>query len=149
MVPRCLKDSWIENSRPRPCGSRDVYRRRGHRTRAVGHCADARRIPVAEILRDRRRIFDSRGDRNGKPRLELVENFCQVGRMCLIDREDDRLANRTGRIFLRFLQERLAHHLIARWRENFSLQIYDLEVFFLLVDDDRPAILSQRLCRDV
>ena len=79
-------------------------------------------LAVAKLLGDGRGILNARRDRDGNAGLKLVEDFRQGGRVGLIHREDDRLAELPGWVSLRFLQERLAHDAIAGGRENLSLQ---------------------------
>ena len=69
--------------------------------------------------------------------------------MRLVHGEDDGFADGPGWVFLRFLEKGFAHETIARGCENLPLQVLNLEVFILLVDDDRPAILRERLGGDI
>ena len=69
--------------------------------------------------------------------------------MGLVDCENHRATEFAFGVALRFLEERLAHEPVACRREDLALQVFDLEVFFLLVDHHRPTLLCKRLGRDV
>ena len=69
--------------------------------------------------------------------------------MVLVHRKDDRLAKLPGRIALRMVQKRLAHHAIALRGENFLFEVLNLVIFLLLVDGHGPALFGQRLRGDV
>ena len=107
------------------------------------------RLPSRNSLAMDEASWNPRRDGDGKPGLKVVENLREVGRVRLVHREDDGLADSAGRIFCASFKKASHIRRLRVGRENLSLQVLNLEVFVLLVDDNRPAVFREGLGRDI